>query len=120
MFKKKESSSASFIGTKCCFSGEIKSKGTFRIDGDFDGNIDTDRIIVGRNGQLKGDIKVRGIIIDGEVEGEVTAEEIIEITPHGVIEGDIVTPKITISEGGVFKGSSKMLQHKDSEAPVVE
>ncbi|MEE9524469.1 MAG: polymer-forming cytoskeletal protein, partial [Thermodesulfovibrionales bacterium] len=53
----------------------------------------------------------------GKIEGNVKAKEIIEIKNKGKIIGDILTPKLTIVEGGVIEGRSSM---RSNEGKVVE
>lgn len=98
----------SFIGANSSFKGDIKTKGTIRIDGNMEGNVDSDWLIVGEKGILKGDVRANGVIVGGKVEGMVTAREIIEIKGKGEISGDINTPKLSVSEGAILNGKATM------------
>lgn len=98
----------SFIGANSSFKGDIKTKGTIRIDGNMEGNVDSDWLIVGEKGILKGDVRANGVIVGGKIEGMVTAREIIEIKGKGEISGDINTPKLSVSEGAILNGKATM------------
>lgn len=112
MFSKNTEKLESFIGVNSVFNGDIETKGTLRVDGTMEGNVNADWVILGEKASLKGDIKARGIIVGGRVEGNLIAEEIVEIKAKGQIVGDISTNKLTIVEGGIFDGRSSMQKDK--------
>jgi cytoskeletal protein CcmA (bactofilin family) len=117
MFTKNTEKLESFIGNNSNFKGDIDTKGTLRIDGTMDGNVNADWVILGEKAFLKGNITARGIIIGGRVEGNLKAKEIVEIKPKGQVSGDISTSKLTIIEGGIFDGRSSMMK---DESKIVE
>jgi cytoskeletal protein CcmA (bactofilin family) len=53
---------------------------------------------------LDGDIIAREAIISGEVHGDISAFDRIEVTKSASIIGDLSTTKILIEEGAYFKG----------------
>lgn len=108
MFSRNTEKLESFVGMNSHFKGDIQSKGTLRIDGSVEGNVDTDWLILGEKALLKGDVSARGIIVGGKIEGALTAKEILEIKPKGQVIGDITTPKLMVSEGGILEGRSSM------------
>lgn len=109
MFSKKNNEKLeSFIGVNSSIIGDIKTKGTIRIDGSVEGNIESDWLIIGEKGILKGDVRANGVIVGGKIEGMVTAREIIEIKGKGEITGDINTPKLSVSEGAILNGKATM------------
>ncbi len=108
MFSKNTEKLESFVGVNSSFKGDIRSKGTLRIDGSVDGNIEADWLILGEKASLKGDVSARGIIVGGRIEGNITAREILEIKAKGQVIGDITTPKLMISEGGILEGRASM------------
>jgi cytoskeletal protein CcmA (bactofilin family) len=122
MFSKNTEKLESFVGVQSHFKGDIKSKGTLRIDGMVDGNVEADWVILGEKASLKGNASARGVIVGGKIEGNVAAKEILEIKSKGKVTGDISAPKLTVSEGGIFEGRSTM-NREDSkvvELPVKE
>lgn len=107
MFKKSVKTE-SFIGKNTQFKGEIKTEGALRIDGVIDGNIDAVWVVIGEEGHCKGRITANGIVVYGKLEGNLRANEIIEIKRTGQIYGDILTPKLTVEEGGRLIGKSSV------------
>ncbi len=99
---------ASFIGPGSSFKGDISVKGSFRIDGEFVGTIVADTLIVGEKAYIKGDITVKNANIGGRVEGNINAENLVEIGQKGYVNGNIITGKISIAEGGIYNGKITM------------
>ncbi len=99
-----------FIGSNSTFKGEISTSGTLRVDGTLEGNITTDWLVLGEKGDIKGDVASNGVIVGGKIEGNVRAKEIIEVKNKGKVIGDILTPKLTIVEGGIIEGRTSMQQ----------
>lgn len=112
MFTKKQQGVETIIGPDTLFKGELNSKGTVRIDGDFEGILNADWIIIGEAGKVKGEINSRGIVIGGKFEGNINSTEIIEIKHKAQVAGEICTQKLSISEGAVFDGHSCMQKQK--------
>jgi cytoskeletal protein CcmA (bactofilin family) len=113
MFHKKNSSLETFISKDVTIKGELTTEGIVRIDGNFEGTITADGLIIGKTGEIKGDVAAREIMVDGNVEGNINAKEIIEIKPDGKGQGDIQTFKLIISEGAFFIGRSSMQRPQD-------
>lgn len=117
MFTKNKEKLESLIGANSKFKGDIDIKGTLRVDGNMEGNVNADWVILGEKAHIKGNITARGIIIGGKVEGNLRAKEIVEIKSKSFVYGDIYTIKLTIAEGGIFEGSSSMTK---VESKIVE
>jgi cytoskeletal protein CcmA (bactofilin family) len=117
MFHRNKEKLESFIGNNSHFQGDIDTKGTLRIDGMMDGNVNADWVILGEKAFLKGNIAARGIIVGGKVEGDLKAKEIVEMKSKGTVSGDIMTNKLSIVEGGVFNGKAVM---EKEESKIVE
>ncbi|MEW6162343.1 MAG: polymer-forming cytoskeletal protein [Nitrospirota bacterium] len=120
MFHRNKEKLESFIGTNSNFKGDINTKGTLRIDGTMDGNVNADWVILGEKAYLKGNITARGIIIGGKVEGNLRAKEIAEIKSKGQVLGDVFTNKLAIVEGGVFNGRASVEESKIVEFQAKE
>jgi cytoskeletal protein CcmA (bactofilin family) len=117
MFHKNTEKLESFIGGKTLFKGDIDSKGTLRVDGSVEGNISADWLIVGETAHITGNISARGIVIGGKIDGNIRAKEIVEIKNKGHINGEIISRKLVVAEGGIFEGHSTMPRE---ESKVVE
>ncbi len=93
----------------CEFEGKLCFHGTVRIGGTFRGEIYTsDTLIIGEGARVDAQIEAGTIIISGEVNGSLRAKHRIEIHKPAVFRGDILTPSLSVDEGVIFEGSSKM------------
>ncbi len=108
MFHKNTEKLESLVGAESTFTGDITTKGTIRIDGTVEGNIQADWVVLGEKATVKGNVSSRGVVVGGRVEGNLSVSEICEIKNKGEIYGEIATPKLTIAEGAVFDGKSTM------------
>jgi cytoskeletal protein CcmA (bactofilin family) len=98
------------IDRGCEFEGKLCFQGTVRIGGMFRGEIYTpDVLVVGEGARVYGTIDAGVVIISGEVNGSVRAKHRVEIHQPAIFRGDILTPSLSVDEGVIFEGSSKMV-----------
>lgn len=96
----------SIIGEGSEFKGEFKINGLLRIDGKFQGTIETDgKVLIGQHGEALTDIKANLVVIGGTVRGNIFASERVIFLSTGVIKGNIITPSIIMEEGVKFEGN---------------
>jgi cytoskeletal protein CcmA (bactofilin family) len=120
MFWKKEQQSLEVvIGPDSGIKGDITTKGVVKLDGVIDGCVSADWLIVGETGKITGDVASRGTVIYGKIEGNIKSNEIIEIRSKAVVEGDIYTSKLVVSEGAFFDGRSHMQRPNAGSNDVV-
>src|SRR5689334_9303034 len=101
----------------CEFQGKLCFQGTVRIGGTFRGEIYTpDTLIIGEGAKVDAEIDAGTIIISGEVNGSLKAKHRVEIHRPAIFRGDILTPSLSVDEGVIFEGSSKMAQSPNSPA----
>jgi len=99
------------IGADTKFKGTVKTGKTIRIDGYFEGEIDSDNlVIVSEIGKFKGNLKCNTLYLDGHGEGEATCTELCKFAPIGSFSGDIATKNIVLVEGSILDGNIKMLR----------
>ncbi|MFP4037845.1 MAG: polymer-forming cytoskeletal protein [Desulfobacteraceae bacterium] len=107
--KKKKNEINAFLGRDTEFEGKLSFSGTVRIDGRFRGEVLTEgSLIVGESASLESEIRASHIVISGEIRGNVTADERIEIHAPGKVYGNIRAPVVVIDEGVVFEGRCTM------------
>jgi cytoskeletal protein CcmA (bactofilin family) len=107
------------IGKDTAIKGTISSKGTIRIDGQFEGDISTTgNIMVGDNAIIKAQVTALNATIAGAVYGNVDIAEKLELLPSGKMYGDIKVGVLIISAGATFKGACEMRQ--GMELPAIE
>jgi cytoskeletal protein CcmA (bactofilin family) len=96
----------SIIGEGSEFKGEFKINGLLRIDGSFQGTIETDgKVLVGQSGTAITDIRARLIVIGGTVRGNIYATERVILLSTGVVKGNIITPGLVMEEGVTLEGN---------------
>ena len=61
----------------------------------------------------------KSVIVLGEVTGNVTASDKVDIRDNGSVDGDIVSPRVAIAEGAHFRGTVDM-QRKGGAAPQAQ
>lgn len=96
------------IGPDSRVVGDISTSGVARIDGSVTGSITSGWLIVGSTGDVKGDVASRGTVVAGRIEGKIKSSEAVEIKSKAIVEGDVYTSKLSISEGALFDGHSYM------------
>ena len=102
------------IGNGTTFKGDITVSNSLRVDGTLIGNVkEAANVIVGETAQVKGNINANYVVIDGTVEGNITAGECIELLMKSKVTGDLTTTILSITEGAVFKGKSLMLEKEE-------
>src|SRR5437763_103988 len=73
--------------------GTVKFKKELLIDCELEGQIDSQgRLTVGKQARIKGDIKTRSVIVDGTVNGNITAGERCELPAGSPATGDTAPP----------------------------
>jgi cytoskeletal protein CcmA (bactofilin family) len=65
-------------------------------------------LTIGPNGKIKAEVFAKAVIVLGEVVGNVTASEKVDIRDNGSVDGDLVSPRVAIAEGAHFRGSVDM------------
>lgn len=95
------------------FKGSLKFKDSLRIDGTFEGEIDSQgTLFVGKTGAVKAEIHVGNIIVEGKIEGNVTCDDKIELRSTAKIFGDIQAARLTIAEGVNIVGKCSVSSQK--------
>lgn len=128
MFKKKEvligEKIETIIGASTSFKGDLNSEGAIRIDGGYEGSVETKGdVIIGEKGKAKATINARHILVAGELKGDIKCFGKLEINCTGKLIGDIDVESIVIEEGAVFKGNCTMKNvsgNKEKKAVKVE
>jgi cytoskeletal protein CcmA (bactofilin family) len=108
MFAKDPEKMESFLGTDSTFKGELNVKGTLRVDGSVEGRLNADCVILSEKASVKGEIQGKKLVIGGSVEGNLRAQELVEIKSRGKVMGDISTPQFVVTEGARFNGRIEM------------
>ena len=98
------------IGKSVVIKGELTGSEDLTIEGHVEGKIELRQnvLTIGPNGKIKAQVFAKSVIILGEVTGNVTATEKVDLRDNGSVDGDIISPRVAIAEGAHFRGSVDM------------
>ena len=98
------------IGKSVVIKGELNGSEDLTVEGNVEGRIELrDHILtIGPNGRIKAEVFAKAVIVLGEITGNVTASEKVDIRDKGSVDGDIISPRVAIAEGAHFRGSVDM------------
>jgi cytoskeletal protein CcmA (bactofilin family) len=98
------------IGKSVVIKGELTGSEDLTIEGHVEGKIELRQnvLTIGPNGKIKAQVFAKSVIILGEVTGNVTATEKVDLRDNGSVDGDIAAPRVAIAEGAHFRGSIDM------------
>ena len=124
MKKKKRKASAhlidSLIGPGSEFEGVLQSEDNLRIDGRFNGAIESQgSVTIGESASCRSNISAKEVIVAGKVYGDIIAEGKLTITPSGQMYGDVYAGSLIIMEGGLLNGASRM-EHAEAAGAASE
>ena len=102
------------IGKSVVIKGELSGSEDLYLDGQVEGSIELrdHSLTVGPNGKVKANVSAKGVVIQGKLDGSVTASDRVELRQSAVVTGDVTTQRISIEEGAFLKG--KVDIQKDS------
>src|SRR5688572_31707846 len=105
------------IGKSVVIKGELNGSEDLTIEGHVEGTIQLREhvLTIGPNGRIKAQVFAKSVIVLGEVTGNVTASDKVDIRDNGSVDGDIISPRVAIAEGAHFRGSVDM-QRKGNAA----
>ncbi len=106
------------IGPNCQVNGTLQSDGGIRIEGMFDGTIQTTgNLIVADTATVVAEVQAYNVVVSGSLKGNVTANR-VEITGSGKLWGDLNVNSLLLNEGAFLKGQTNM--GGDIEPPLIE
>jgi cytoskeletal protein CcmA (bactofilin family) len=110
------------IGKSVVIKGELTGSEDLTIEGHVEGKIELRQnvLTIGPNGKIKAQVFAKSVIILGEVTGNVTASEKVDLRDNGSIDGDIASPRVAIAEGAHFRGSIDMQRTAKTEAKAAQ
>ena len=109
------------IGITTEIKGDISSDGDFRVDGKVEGTVKTTgRLIVGKDGLIKGNVDCANADIEGKISGKLTCSGTLTLKASAFIEGDVFIDKLAVEPGATFNATCNMkgikaLKNDDSQ-----
>ena len=115
------SPSVDIIESSTKIIGDIFSEADFRIDGIVEGNVTTSgKIVVGKSGKITGIINCSNADISGSISGKIEVNEVLSLMSESLIQGDIITGKLSVEEGAQVEASISMKSGKQLKAVEVK
>jgi len=104
------SAKAAVIGPGIVIDGDISGSENLVIEGKVRGQVQlgSHEVTVGRSGEVNADIAAKIVRVAGKVKGDLSAKEKVIINSTGNVRGNIVTPRMLLEDGAIFKGSIDM------------
>lgn len=88
----------------------FKDPVNLRINGSFEGKLDTrGNLTIGENAKVKANINGDRIIVAGKVTGDIRATNSLSIIAPAVVQGNVITPRLSVTEGAILEGQISML-----------
>jgi cytoskeletal protein CcmA (bactofilin family) len=111
MDKSTNSGTTSLVSKEVKIEGDIQGSENLQVEGKFKGTIKiAGDIYVGSTGVIEAEIEADNVVIQGEINGNVTARKQLQIQSSGKMMGDCSAKSIDIKEGALFEGRSKMIR----------
>jgi len=90
--------------------GEISASEDLVLHGRIEGKVSLPGhvLTIGPQAQITAEILARTLIVQGSMNGNVTATERFEIRPNGRMTGDVTCPSVVMNEGSEFSGRVDM------------
>ena len=93
-----------YLGKGSRVTGKLNVDETVQVDGDVEGDIFAETLILGEAAVVTGQINGQTVVIKGQVTGDINARTRVEIYGSGKLQGNIVAPSLVVHEGAIFEG----------------
>ena len=101
----------SSIGSGSVIKGIVSFKGDTLINGTLEGDLNCDaKLVIGKDSKIRANISSQSVVVFGQVIGDISAVDIIEIHPGAKVTGDIKAKRVAMHDGVSFDGQCKMEQ----------
>ena len=108
------------IGQSIHIKGELTGNEDLTIEGKVEGKVflKDHNLTVGANGKIVAEIQAKTVMVLGEVTGNITADDKVEVAATGSMRGDIQAPRVVLADGAKFKGAIDMDRKPGGHASV--
>ncbi len=97
------------------FVGNFVSESDIRVDGTFEGSIETKgKVVIGKSGKIEGTIACNSADIEGKFTGTIQVQDLLSIGSTGSVEGDVAISKLIVESGAIFNAKSSMKEQHES------
>ena len=89
--------------------GSIKFQSDLFIDGKIKGEITSPgNLTLGEHAEIHGEIKTKSIVVQGNVQANITVEDRCELKAGSTLNGDLKSARLIIEDGATFIGKSEV------------
>jgi cytoskeletal protein CcmA (bactofilin family) len=112
----KEGRLSGFVGSGTVLTGETTFQAMLRVDGHLTGRVSSDSgtLVIGGTGRVDANILVAAAVINGTVNGDIVAQDRVELGRTARVVGNIQSPRLMIEDGAVFEGACSMVKSKEA------
>ncbi len=97
------------IGRGSVIEGTVTVQSSLRVDGKIIGTVNVaDSLIVGKDGEIEGEVRVKNAVIGGKVKNKIIASGKVVLEAKSIVYGEIKTSRLVIDEGAIFEGRCMM------------
>jgi cytoskeletal protein CcmA (bactofilin family) len=116
--ERSEMSQMANVGKSLQIKGELSGDEDLTIDGAVEGKIllHGHNLTIGQSGRVTAEVGAKSVMVGGDLKGNITADDKVEILATGSMKGDIRSPRVVLADGARFKGSIDM-DGKGAAAP---
>jgi cytoskeletal protein CcmA (bactofilin family) len=101
--------SGGLLSSGVSIKGSVKFQKELLIDGEVEGAIESPgTLTIGKQARIRGEVRVKAVIVQGTVDGNITASERCELQAGCTLRGDIEAPRLVVDENATFFGSAKI------------
>lgn len=105
------SESSSYIGKNIQFKGELVGTEDLHIEGKVEGSVTMggQNLSIGGSGEVSANIHAQNVLINGTLNGDIFADDLIEVCKSAKVQGNLIAPRIKLEDGGNFRGTIDMV-----------
>lgn len=97
------------IGPDASFKGDLKFESSAKLLGKIEGSITAKgKLEVSGGSECKATISAKEVTVEGHIQGNVEAGDLVELKPKGMITGDIVASRMSMAEGAAIDGHCRI------------
>jgi len=107
------------IGPSIFIKGDLSGDEDLVIEGRVEGKIDLKQhnVTIGKNGRVHADVFGNTVVVEGEVDGNLFAQQQAILRQSGAVRGNITAPRVMLEDGSRFRGSIDM-ESKEAAKPA--
>ena len=110
------------VGPASALRGQLSAREDLWIEGQLDGEVQAPahQVTISAGGRVRAEIKARSVVVEGELDGNVVASQMVTVRAGGRMTGDIRAPRVGLEEGCQFQGNVDMDGGAAAAAPAAD